>query len=146
MYQLILEAHSGLRYAVMILLVVAIILSLLGWFGGKKYTSGNKNVNLFTLISVHIQFVLGLVIYFLSPYVGTSDMSSAMKDSTLRYWTVEHGIMMVIAIILVTIGYSKSKRVLDDLAKHRTISLFYIIAFVIIIVAIVHSGRPVIGS
>ncbi|MEJ6980966.1 cytochrome B [Pedobacter sp. P351] len=146
MYQFILEAHSGLRYVVMLLLIGAILLSLAGWFGKKPFTPGNKRINLFTLISAHIQFVLGLVLYFISPYVKTGDMGSAMKDDTLRYWTVEHIIMMLIAVALITVGYSKSKKLLNDIAKHKTVAVFYSIAFIIIIVAIVLSGRPLIGK
>lgn len=146
MYQFLLEAHSGLRYVVMLLLIIAIILSLAGWFGNKAFTAGNKRVNLFTLISTHIQLVLGLILYFVSPYVKAGEMGTAMKDATLRYWTVEHIVMMLIAVTLITVGYSKSKKLLNDVAKHKTVAIFYGLAFIIIIVAIVLSGRPVIGK
>ena len=146
MYKIIFEAHSGFRYLVMLTLVGAILLAFAGFFGKKPYTRGNKRINLITLITAHIQFLLGLVLYFLSPLVNTGDMGTAMKDDTLRYWTVEHAVMMLIAIALITVGHSKSKRLLDDLAKHRTIAIFYTLALVIIIVAITMSGRPVIGS
>lgn len=146
MYSFLLEAHSGLRYVVMLLLIVAIILSLAGWFGNKTFTAGNKRVNLFTLISTHIQFVLGLILYFVSPYVKTGDMGTAMKDATLRYWTVEHILMMLIAVVLITVGYSKSKKLLSDVAKHKTVAIFYSLAFIIVIVAIILSGRPLIGK
>lgn len=146
MYQFVLEAHSGLRYVVMLLLIGAILLSLAGWFGNKAFTAGNKRINLFTLISAHIQFLLGLILYFISPYVRTGDMGSAMKDDTLRYWTVEHIVMMLIAVGLITVGYSKSKKLLYDIAKHKTVAIFYSLAFIIIIVTIILSGRPLIGK
>jgi hypothetical protein len=146
MYQFLLEAHSGFRYLVMLTLIGAILLSFIGWFTKKTFTTGNKRINLFALISSHIQFVLGLILYFNSPYVKTDDMGTAMKSSVLRYWTVEHGIMMIIAIALITIGYSKSKRLLDDVAKHRTTAIFYSLGLIIVLVAIQLSGRPVIGS
>lgn len=145
MYQFVFEAHSGLRYVVMLLLIAAILLSFTGWFGKKAFTAGNKRVNLFTLISAHIQFVLGLILYFVSPLVNTSNMGAAMKDSVLRYWAVEHVVMMLISIVLITVGYSKSKKLIDDVLKHRTVAIFYTIAFIIIIVAIGMSGRPIIG-
>jgi len=146
MYQFVLEAHSGLRYVVMLLLIAAILLSFTGWFGKKTFTAGNKRINLFTLISAHIQFVLGLILYFVSPLVNTSNMGAAMKDSVLRYWAVEHVVMMLVSIILITVGYSKSKKLIDDVSKHRTVAIFYTIAFIIIIVAIGMSGRPIIGK
>ncbi|MBC7915499.1 MAG: cytochrome B [Pyrinomonadaceae bacterium] len=146
MYQTLLSAHSGFRYVVMLTLVAAIILALAGWLGGRKYTDGNKRINLFALISAHIQFLVGLTLYFLSPFVRTDDMAAAMKEDSLRYWTVEHIVMMLVAIVLITIGYSKSKKIADDVAKHRTVAVFYILAFVLIIAAIAMSGRPVIGN
>jgi hypothetical protein len=145
MYQTLLEGHSGFRYVVMLTLIGSVVFSLTCWLGRKKFTDSNKRINLFTLISAHIQFLLGLVLYFLSPFVKTEDMAGAMKDATLRYWTVEHSIMMLIAIILITIGYSKSKKIVDDVVKHRTVSIFYGLALIIILVAIVLSGRPIIG-
>jgi hypothetical protein len=145
LYSIILQAHSGLRYLVMLTLILAILQSFAGWFGNKDFTPGNKKINLFALISAHIQFVLGLVLYFLSPFVKAGDMAVAMKDDNLRYWTVEHIAMMLIAIALITVGYSKSKRILNDVSKHRTVAIFYTSALILIIVAIVLSNRPLIG-
>lgn len=135
-YSLLLKAHSGWRYVVLIILLVAIVSSFAGWFGKKNYSSGNRKINLFALISTHIQFLLGLILYFISPLAKAGDMAVAMKDSNLRYWTVEHTIMMLIAIVLITVGHSKSKKLVDSVAKHRTVAIFYSIALLIIFVAI----------
>lgn len=139
-YSLLLKAHSGWRYVVLITLVIAILSSFAGWFGKKNYSPGNRKINLFALISAHIQFLLGLILYFMSPLAKAGDMSVAMKDSTLRYWTVEHTVMMLIAIALITIGHSKSKKILDSVSKHRTVAIFYSIALIIIFVAITMIG------
>lgn len=141
MYKLFLETHSGFRYVVMILLIAALINAFAGWFGGRNYSKNNQRLNLFTLISAHIQLLLGIILYFLSPFVALNNMGAAMKDNTLRYWTVEHIFMMIIAIVLITVGYSKSKKLLNSAAKHRTIAVFFGLAFIIIIAAIVMSGR-----
>jgi len=146
MYQTLLSAHSGFRYVVLLMLILAILFSVSGWIGAKRYTPLNKRINLFTLIGAHIQLLLGLILYFLSPFVKTADMASAMKDDTLRYWTVEHAVAMLLAIALITIGYSKSKKILDDVARHRTVSIFYLLAFLIVVATILLSGRPLIGS
>lgn len=146
LYALLLKSHSGWRYVVMLTLVIAILSSFAGWFGRKDFSSGNKKINLFALIAAHLQFVFGLVLYFFSPFVKANDMAVAMKDDSLRYWTVEHITAMLIAVALVTIGHSKSKRLSDSVAKHKTVAIFYTLAFAIIIITIVLSGRPVIGS
>ena len=135
-YSLLLKAHSGWRYVVLLTLILAIVTSFAGWFGKKHYTPGNRKINLFALIGAHIQFLLGLILFFISPYVKAGEMSVAMKDATLRYWTVEHTSMMLIAIVLITIGHSKSKKLLDGVARHRIAAIFYTLALIIIIAAV----------
>ncbi len=145
MYGILFQAHSGLRFIVFFALVIAMILAFIGWFGNKPYSKGNRILNLITLISTHLQIVLGLVLYFYSPYVKFSNMAATMKDSTLRYWTVEHIAMMIVAAVLITIGNAKSKRGLNDTAKHRSVAIFFGLALLIIIVAITQGGRPLLG-
>jgi hypothetical protein len=138
------DLHSGFRYVVFILVLVAIIQSVIGWLGRKPYTEVNRKINLFALISAHVQLLIGIVLYFLSPYVQFN--SATMKNDTTRYFTVEHWVMMLIAIVLITIGHSKSKKKVLPEAKHKTIAIFYLIAFLVIIGAIMAGHLPVIGS
>jgi peptidoglycan/LPS O-acetylase OafA/YrhL len=135
--------HSGFRYIVIILVLAAIIGALAGWFGKKTYTEGNRKLNLFAMISVHTQFLLGLILYFLSPFVQFN--STTMKTPDTRYWTVEHITMMLFAIALITIGHGKSKRITLPEGKHRAIAIFYILAFIVVTVAIIQSHRPFFG-
>ncbi|MDB5123722.1 MAG: cytochrome [Mucilaginibacter sp.] len=142
-YSFVRGLHSGFRYIIFVLLVLAIIQALLGWLGRKPYTEVNRKVNLFTLIAAHTQLLIGIVLYFLSPFVQFN--SSTMKDPVSRYFTVEHWVMMVIAIALITIGYSKSKKIIMPESKHKTVFIFYIIALFIIIGAILAGHFPVLG-
>jgi disulfide bond formation protein DsbB len=146
MYIILKQLHSGFRYIVFILLVLALVQALIGLFGKKPYTNGNRKINLFALISAHTQLLIGLVLYFVSPLVQLNNMGAAMKDTVVRYWTVEHGVMMIFAIVLITIGHSKSKKALDGINKHRAIAMYYGLAILVILVAIFQSGRPIIGS
>ncbi len=139
MYNLLLHAHSGFRYVVSVLLILSVIVAFAGWLGKLNYTKGNRLLNLFTLISAHIQLLLGLALYFMSPFVQFNH--DTMKNDDLRYWTVEHITMMIIAIALITVGHSKSKKALIPVAKHKSIAIFYTIALVIIILAIYLSKR-----
>jgi uncharacterized membrane protein len=143
-YSIFRHLHSGFRYIVFILILVAIIQSLLGWFGKKPYTEVNRKINLFTLISAHTQLLIGIILYFLSPFVQFN--SNTMKDSTTRYFTVEHWVMMLIAIALITIGHSKAKKTETSESKHKTIAIFYTIAFLVILVAITAGHLPILGS
>lgn len=143
MYSFFKYFHSGLRYVVLILVLAAIIQAFLGWIGKKLYTEGNRKLNLFALISVHTQLLIGLVLYFLSPLVQFSGL--AMKEPTIRYWTAEHITMMLIAIALITIGYSRSKRALTAEKRHFNIFIFYFLALIIVIVTLILSRRGVLG-
>jgi peptidoglycan/LPS O-acetylase OafA/YrhL len=128
---------------VTILILVAIINAVLGFAGKKPYTEGNRKLNLFAMISAHTQLLLGIVLYFLSPFVQFN--SETMKQPDTRYWTVEHLTMMIFAIILITIGHSRSKKAILPEAKHRSIFIFYALALLVIVVAIIQSHRPLFG-
>ena len=143
MYSFLLQLHSGFRYIVMLLLIMAILLSLVGWFGNKLYTKTNRLVNLFTMISAHTQLLIGLCLYFVSPLVTFS--SETMKDPTTRYWTVEHISMMIFAVALITVGHSRSKRTVNPIAKHRSVAIYYSLALLVIVLAIIQSMRPFFG-
>lgn len=130
-YEILKSAHSGWRYIVFILLLIAIIQALVGWFGNKSYTEGNRKLNVFTLISAHIQLLFGLVLYFLSPLT-----KGPMGEAMYRYWKVEHISMMIIAIVLITVGNAKSKKGVDGTAKHKSIAIFFGLALIIIVAAI----------
>jgi hypothetical protein len=146
MYKALLGLHSGIRYIVIILFALALIMALAGLFGRKSYTETNRRVNLFAMISAHIQLLTGIILYFFSPKVMFSDMGSAMKDTVLRYWTVEHAVMMIFAVVLITIGHSRSKKAIDAIYKHRAIALFYGLALLVILLAIYQSGRGIFES
>ena len=144
MYVFFKYLHSGFRYIVFLLVLAAIIQSLIGWLQSKPYTDGNKKINLFALISAHTQLLIGIILYFLSPYVQFN--SGTMKDPVTRYFTVEHWVMMLIAIALITVGYSKSKKAVLPETRHKTVAIYYIIAFLIIIGAILAGHLPVLRS
>ncbi len=126
----LLHLHSILRYVILILVLISIFQAITA--GNKPYTPANKKINLFTLISAHTQLLIGFVLYFISPMVDFSQM----KNPIYRYWNVEHVSMMILAVVLITIGYSKSKKAIGDKAKHRAIYIYYTIAVVIVLLGI----------
>ena len=130
-YEILKSAHSGWRYIVLVLLVIATVQALAGWFGNKNYTEGNRKLNVFTLISAHIQLVFGIVLYFLSPLTKI-----ASSEPIGRYWKMEHISMMIIAIILITVGNARSKRAGVAVAKHKNVAIFFGLALIIIVSAI----------
>ncbi len=142
MYTALFHAHSGFRYIVLLLLLVVIAKSLIGFTGKKPFQSIDNKLSLWLLISTHIQFVGGLVLYFVSPFVQFS--AETMKDSSTRYWTVEHLVGMLVAIVLITIARSASKKMSDDTAKHKRLFVFNSIALVVMVATIALSGRKIV--
>ncbi len=143
LYEIFRYLHSGFRFIVMLLLIVAALRALIGWLGNQTYSQGTRKLNLFAMISAHTQLLIGLVLYFVSPFVQFG--SNTMKEASTRYWTVEHLVMMLFAIVLITIGHSRSKKATIPAAKHRAIAIFYLLAVIVIIGAIVASKRAFFG-
>ena len=143
MYTGLLHLHSTIRYIVLILLIVVIIQSLMGWLSKKPYGSLDNKLGLFLFIATHTQLLVGLILFFVSPFVQFS--GAAMKDASTRYWLVEHNTAMLIAIVLITLARTTSKKMQDSSAKHRRMFIFNAIALVIILVTIALSGRGIFG-
>ncbi len=131
MYNMLVHAHSGLRYVVLALLIAAVID---GFRRSGPSDSAKNRLALFGLIFTHIQLLLGLALYFISPKVQF--VAGVMKDSVLRFYTVEHISVMLIAIALITIGYSQGKKLLPAAAGYRRTAVYYLIGLILIIVSI----------
>jgi len=144
MYEILRSAHSGLRWLVLFTLLWAIINSFGKTKGGITFSKKDKRKALFALIFTHIQFLIGLVLYFISPKVVFSGAS--MKDDVLRFFLVEHVSLMMLAIILITIGYSKAKRIAMDGKKFKTILIYYTIGLILILASIPWPFRNLGGS
>lgn len=139
MYTGFLHAHSGLRWLVLILIVVSIALAFVGWIKKREWTKTDQTSSLFLMIFMDIQFLVGIVLYlFLSPMTKAAfnDFGAAMGNSALRFYAVEHILMMVIALALVHIGRAKTKKDIAPWKKHRVAAIFYTISLLVILAAI----------
>jgi hypothetical protein len=138
MYIGLLHLHSALRYVVLILLIIAVIKAIIAWQSKSSFKPADKKLYLFALIFTHIQLVIGLILYFISPIVDQAyaDFGAAMKNPELRFWAVEHFTVMLVAIILITIGYSSAKRTTEEVKKHMKVGIFYLIGLVLILISI----------
>ncbi len=134
--------HSYLRYFVLLALVLVILKSTIGWVQGKPYGKWDNKLGLYLMIFTHMQFLVGVIVYFSSDLVQFAGAS--MKNPELRYWLVEHSSMMLIAIVLITMARVTSKKMTADVAKHRRMVVFNLLALVMILVAISMSGRGLI--
>ena len=136
MYSTVYFLHSWWAYLVLLVLLIAAINSLVGFFSKKEYGANDFRIALFTLIVSHLQVLIGLVLYFVAPYFRAFSevgMGGVMKDSTLRLYLVEHPLIMLISVILITIGYSKHKKKLTSKPKFKMLAIFYTLALILVL-------------
>jgi Na+-driven multidrug efflux pump len=118
---------------------VALFRAYVGWFGKREYTEIDRKVGVYFSVSLDIQLLLGIILYiFLSPITRTAfqDFSTAMTITDIRFFAVEHILMMVLAVILVHVGTILSKRGASDISKHRRSAIWFSLAILIVILAI----------
>jgi hypothetical protein len=129
------DIHSYWAYVVLLLLVVAVVNAIIGLSGKKQFTDKDLRIGLFTLIVTHIQLLIGFVWYFMSPWFDMlkSDFGGVMKDKAQRLLAVEHPLTMLIAVVLITIGWSIHKRKTEAKAKFKTFVIFYGLGLVLIL-------------
>lgn len=138
--QALVSAHSGLRWIALLLLLLAIINA----FTAKNYEKKHRLVNLFTMITFHTQLVLGIILYFLSDKVQFTE--GWMKQALYRFYGMEHLTGMLLAIIAITIGHSKSKKGADAAAKFKAIKLWYVLALILVVAFIPWPFRTELGA
>jgi hypothetical protein len=138
----LIHAHSGLRW----ILLFALVFAIFNAFSKKKsgtFEPKDKMISLFAFILSHIQLLLGIVLFVMEErWSGFSNM----KVAVMRFFAVEHTLGMLIAIILITVGYSKSKKATTDSKKFGKIGVFYLIALILIIVSIPWPFRAALGG
>ena len=137
MYKFILQAHSGWAYVALIMLVIAVINAFIGTSSKNPFTLKDRRISMMALIAVHIQFLFGLLLYFTSPNgldkiqaLGMSGMSSFD-----RLLALEHPLTNLIAVTLITVGWSTHKKAADE-KKFSRIALFYSLGLVLLLVRI----------
>lgn len=134
LYTILKHSHSGLRWILIILFLLALIGLFRVAFRKKTCFATTRRIALSTLIVSHLQLIIGMILYFISPLVIFSGES--MTNKVYRFYLVEHISLMIIAIILITIGYSQAKKISDELRGFKRMFTYYLIAFILILVSI----------
>ena len=134
LYQLLKNTHSLTAYIVLVVLCFAVINALLGVWQKRKYSKKDLRINLFALIFTHLQVTLGLILSFVTPlFQSWSAMGAGvMKDAYLRKMLVEHP-FGIVAVTLITIGWSLHKKQKTDVGAFKRILIFYSIGLLLIL-------------
>jgi hypothetical protein len=136
MYDTILELHSYWAFATLGILLIAILNAFVGLSAKRPFYKKDRQISLIALTFSHIQFLLGLILLFTSPKMDTAKelgMGAVMKNSELRLFIVEHPLINLIAIALITIGWSAHKKQTEGMAKFKKIGYFYAIGFILLL-------------
>ena len=128
--------HSYWAYLVFIMMIIASVNALIKYFGKKEYAAKDFRIALFTLIVSHIQLLIGIVLWFTQDYFGENSMKDVMGNSVLRSNAVEHPIAMILAVVFITIGYSKHKKKLTSAGKLKPLAIFYTLALILVLAKI----------
>lgn len=125
---ILLHAHSGLRWFALIILIYAIVNAFRK--KNKEYQDSDKTISVLALSMVHLQVVIGLVLYFVE---SRQNGLSEMGESTPRLYSLEHPLMMLVAAVLITIGHSKAKKATESEKKFKLTYIFFGIGLLLIL-------------
>lgn len=145
-YVTVLALHSLLRWGALGAVIARFARALAA--RGGAFTALDRRLGFAVMILLDLQLLLGLALYTgLSPAVNAAkmDMGAAMKDPYLRFWMVEHGVAMVLAIGLAHVGNVLVKRAADDARKHKSAAIFTGIVLLLLLAAMPWPFRSVIG-
>ncbi|SHN21649.1 hypothetical protein [Mucilaginibacter sp. OK098] len=147
MYLILLALHSLIRWFVLLSLLFAIYRAFRGWLFNKTHTGIDDSSRVAVTIAAHIQLVIGLWLYFISPIVSyfLHNFKDAVHERQIRFFGMEHITMMLTAIVLITIGSAKAKRKVADKEKFKTMAIWFTIALLLILSSIPWSFSPLIS-
>ena len=136
MYPILLAAHNIVRWVVLILGVVVVLRALIGWFGKREWADLDRKLGVYYTSSIDVQLLLGLILYvFLSPLTKSAfqDFGAVMSNDGLRFFAVEHALMMILAVVFAHLGGVFSKRASAAADKYRLAAIWYGLALIAIL-------------
>lgn len=142
---IVLAIHNIFRWLILLFALLTLIKGFGGMGGKKAFTAGDKRSAMFLMICCDIQLLLGLVLYFVNGWFGVLTGGTAMSGDNNRFFSVEHAFGMIVAIILVHIGYSATKKNIPDASKYKRMFWFTLIAVIIILGTIPWPGAGMHG-
>lgn len=138
MHPLLTTLHSYNRYLLLAALLFVLYRSFSGWLGNKPYEKADNAASAALLGLTHLQLLLGLILYF-----GTSPYTTgpgSMKDPWVRYFKAEHIAAMLIAVVLIQLGRTFSKKATPGVEQHKKLAIYTAIAALIIVGTLAMKG------
>lgn len=144
MYSTLLFLHSIVRWMVLASLLLAIFRAYKGWFLKKRFSKFDNAARHWAATIAHTQLVIGFLLYFVSPIIEyfRHSYKEAVHLREIRFFGMEHSLMMLTAIIIITIGSAKAKRRQTDTQKFKTMAIWFSVALLIILIMIPWGFSP----
>lgn len=139
MHSLVVTLHSLVRWAIVIVGIVAVVRAWIGWRGGRSWAQLDDRLGLGFTTAMDLNLLLGLLLYFVVSPITTGalkDMGAAMGNSVTRFFAVEHILVMLVAVVVAHIGRSRSKKATTDAGKFKQAAIFFTVALVLVLLAI----------
>lgn len=140
--------HNLLRWAVIIVGIIAIVRGFRGWLGKKPYYSTDNRPGMLYTMLFDTQLLIGFLLYFTRGWVGvlSSDISAALQNPGTRFFAIEHFLIMLLAVIVAHIGFSAARRASSDAARYRRQTVWFTLSILMTLAAIpwpfLSYGRP----
>jgi len=147
MYAILLALHSFVRWLVLASLLFTIYKSYQGWILNKPFTKFDNFIRHSTATISHVQFLIGLLLYYLSPIVDYffKNFSEGVHNREIRFFGMEHSLMMFIAVSVISAGSTIAKKKVTDTEKFKTMAIWYTIALFIIFFSIPWGFSPLVS-
>ena len=126
-----LTIHHYLPFLLFFMLVLAVVKSFLVSYAGKDLCLEKCKILSITMILAHLQLVFGIILFYKKS--SEIDWSVVMSNTDSRYTFVEHPLMMLLAIILISVGRVKAKKIEDSKKSAKTIFTYFLIALILIL-------------
>jgi len=127
MIPILFQAHSGWRYLVLLVAVVAVVKLLIGWVSNGKWSSLDQRLGMALPIILDIQLLLGLVLFLMAPSAWFSGRNVSVG---------EHLGTMLLAIIAAHVAWARVKKNESSAAKFQIGTLGFAIAGLLVAVGV----------
>ncbi|PKO06391.1 MAG: hypothetical protein CVU41_06625 [Chloroflexi bacterium HGW-Chloroflexi-3] len=137
-----LSLHNVIRWVVLVLGVVLVVRSILGWMKKWDYQERDRKLTPFFSGVYDLQILLGIILFFTKGW-GSVLMNAGgevMKTSVQRFFAVEHWTLMIVAAVLIHIGSAQVKKATENIKKYKRATIWFTIALLLTLASIPWPG------